>query len=261
MSTRAFDVRDYARTPGELRPTDLDLGAVADLPAQVRRTLAHLWSTERTLLDLMRDLLVTPTHAEARVTAFLTTWAYEQYWIAQSIGAVLDVNDGAGEGPPDTPLGRVRRGWDERARPTVDAIRTNLLGSEVVAAHMSTGWLNTAVMDLAYRRIGHMEPRLRNVTDAVAGIKARHLEFYADEAQVRLAASAGARRRAARTVRRWTWPGVRYGGLAAARPVVVHLFADPSARPGVRAVDAGVAALPGLGQSAPLRTALGQFLR
>ncbi|SEE80768.1 hypothetical protein [Ruania alba] len=264
MTSRTFDVRAYASAPDDLRPADLDLTALADLPRPVLHTLAHVWSTERTLLDLMRDLLVTPTHAEARVTAFLTTWAYEQYWIGQSLRAVLDAGGAAPEDladPPDTSFGRLRRAWDERARPTVDAIGTNLLGTDVVAAHMSVGWLSTAVMDLAYRRLGQLEPRLQDLTAAVGVVKARHLEFYADEAQARLEASAGARRRALRTVRRWTWPGVRYAGPTAVRPAVVHLLADPSARQGVHAVDRGVASLPGLAGAAPLRSALGQFLR
>ncbi|UFU03150.1 hypothetical protein LQF12_00615 [Ruania suaedae] len=259
--TSSFDVRAYVREPIDLRPASLDLEAMADLPGPVRDAVVHLWSVERSILDLMRDLLVTPTHAEARVTAFLSTWAYEQYWIAESLSALLQTG-GAPEpaDPPDSALGTVRRHWDERVRPTVDAVRTNLLGSDVVAAHMVTGWLSTATMDLAYRRLSLIEPRLHPLTTIVTAIKERHLAFYADEARTRLRGSAGAVRLARRAAAHWQWPGVRHAGHDAAAGPVRTLLADPSARPGVEAVDAALAQLPGLGGYAPLRRALGAFV-
>ncbi|WP_159619075.1 hypothetical protein [Ruania rhizosphaerae] len=259
-SSPAFDVRAYVREPVDLRPDQLDLEAMANLPAPVVGAVGHLWSVERTILDLMRDLLVTPTHAEARVTAFLGTWAYEQFWITESLAAVLRPG-GEPTDPPDSGVGALRRMWDERVRPTVDAVRTNLLGSDVVAAHMVTGWLNTAVVALAYERLGAIDPRLRPLTAAVAPIKSRHLAFYEDEAHARLSGSAGAIRLARRTVTRWQWPGVRYCGHDAASGPVRTLLADPAARPGVRAVDAGVAALTGQADAAPLRVALGGFVQ
>lgn len=257
--TAPFDVQAYVLDPVDLRPADLDLEATTGLDASVLAVLEHLWSVERGILDLLRDLLVTPTHMESRVTAFLNTWAYEQYWVAQSLAAVLEANGREPREPDDTALGGALRTWDERFSPTIQAFRTNLLGEEIVAAHMSTGWLGTAVLDLAYARLAAIEGRLAPMCDRVRGIKARHLAFYADDARSRLTGHAGARRLARRAVAAWEWPGTRYAGREPVRPVLVTLFADPAAAADVRALDAAVGELPGLAGLNPVRRSLGRF--
>lgn len=261
VSASAFDVQAYVLDPVDLRPADLDLAAIAGLEAPVLDVLEHLWSVERGILDLLRDLLVTPTHTESRVTAFLNTWAFEQYWVAQSLAAVLESNGREPREPADTALGAALRTWDERFSPTIQAFRTNLLGEEIVAAHMSTGWLSTAVIDLAYARLAATEARMNPMCADLRRIKARHLAFYADDARSRLAGSAQARRLARRAVAVWDWPGTRYAGRSPIRPVLVTLFADPAAAAGVRAVDAAVGELPGLAGLNPVQRSLGLFAR
>ena len=44
----------------------------------------------------LRTVLVTPTHKDARITAFLTTWAFEKYWIADALSAILSAHEAAG---------------------------------------------------------------------------------------------------------------------------------------------------------------------
>ncbi|MFI7481147.1 hypothetical protein ACH9EU_01895, partial [Kocuria sp. M1R5S2] len=84
-----FDVRAYMREPHDLRPADLGREALEHVAPAALDVLAHLWTAERRLLDRMRDLLVTPAHADPRLTAFLTTWTYEQHWLAETLDAVL----------------------------------------------------------------------------------------------------------------------------------------------------------------------------
>lgn len=254
-----FDVAAYVANPIEVRPAALDLDAVVGLPRRVLGVLEHLWNVERGILDLLRDLLVTPTHSESRVTAFLNTWAYEQYWLAQALAGVIEAN---GLEPRPTPVSRggaVRRFWDERVGPPLDAIRSNMLGEDVVAAHMALGWLETAVLDLDYARLAELEPRLSSLSQTVREMKARHLAFYAEDARARLARSAQGRTLARRVLGRWRWPQVRYGGRRAVRPVVEVLYADPGTAPRLRAIDATLARLPGLTGIAPVRRALGRL--
>jgi len=256
---RAFDVAAYVRSPIELRPTDLDVSATAGLRAGVLAVVEHLWTVERAILDLLRDLLLTPTHTESRVTAFLNTWAYEQYWLTQTLRAVLEAN---GDIDPDRPanrIGAVRRAWDERVRPTISAVRSNLVGEDIVAAQVTLGWLDTAVIHLGYQRLGELEPRLAELAAKVEPLKARHLAFYWTEARSRLDASVGGRRLARRAIARWRWPEVRYAGRTAVRPVVEMLYADRATASRLRAIDADVARLPGLADLTPVRRALGGF--
>lgn len=255
-TTTGFDVRAYLRDPRGLRPTDLDLDAVGGLGTDTLDVLTHLWSVERGMLDRMRDALLTPLHADSRVTAFLTTWAYEQYWLAETLGAVLAANGRAVREPADTARGRILRAWDERGRPTVHAVRSNFLGADGTAAQMASSRLDTAVLGLTYHRLGAVEPRLAELVRAVLGVKERHLAFYTEEAAARLAVDAGARRLTRTAMARWRWPGTRYAGAAPAAASVRHLLPGPVARAAVRELDDDAAALPGLAGLRPVRTAL-----
>ena len=72
----AFDVREFARTAqGSLRD-ELDLAAIAGapLPRDIERTLAALAALEGATMAHLRNVLVTSTHKDARVTAFLVTF-------------------------------------------------------------------------------------------------------------------------------------------------------------------------------------------
>lgn len=258
MSASAgFDVRAYMRAPHVLRPSDVALGPTGSLSAQALDALTYLWAVEGTMLSRMRDVLVTPTHAESRVTTFLTTWSYEQHWLTTTLGSVLKANSRTPQPPVDTPLGGLRRAWDDRVRPTADAVATNLLGADVTGAHMLTGWLDTSVLTLIYRRLSATEPALGELTGAVVRLKDRHLDFYAEESTTRLARSATARRIAWTAAGRWRLSGTRYAGPGQARAAVLPLLTDPASRPAVGEIDDAVAAFPGLSGAHPLRTALG----
>ena len=255
-----FDVKTYTRTPIDLRPANLDLNALSDLDPAILGALQHLWRVEHAVLDLMRDVLVTPTHAESEVTAFLVTWGYEQYWLAESLREVLSSNGAQTDQARDAVVGMMRRGWDERARPMLHSFRTNLLGEQVVAGHLATGWLDAAALALCYRRLAAVAPACAVLTDAVLPMKERHLAFHTAQLQSRIADLAAARH-ARRAVRAWRWPGTRYAGHAAVRPVAELLLADPAARADVRAIDDDVQALLDVAPLTPVRSALGRFVR
>lgn len=262
MSTTAgFDVRAYLRDPHELRPEDLDLDSLRGLAPETLEVLAHLWGVERGLLDRLRDILVTPTHADPRVTAFLTTWSYEQHWLAATLGAVLAANGRPTREPVDTSGGRLRRTWDERVRPPLGAVTSNLLGADVAGAQMATSGLDTAVLTAVYRRLGETEPALAMTAHRIARLKERHLAFFAEEAVTRLNGSSRARRLARTAVSGWRWPGTRYGGTGPAGTWVRRLFAGPAARAGLLGLDDDLAALPGLAGARPVAAALGRLDR
>lgn len=256
MSATGFDVRAYMRDPHLIRPDHLDPVAMGSLSGSTLQALAYLWAVEGSMLGRLRDVLVTPAHADSRVTAFLTTWTYEQHWLTATLASLLEANGRTPEAPIDTALGRVRRSWDERARPTVDAVSSNILGTEITGAHMVTGWLDTAVLALVYRQLGEVEPGLTHLSNAVIRMKDRHLDFHIQEAGSRLAGSAATRRVARTATRRWRLPGTRYAGPAQVRAVAAHLCAATDARIAVANVDLALADLPGLAGLHPVRTAL-----
>ena len=255
-----FDLRGYTYDPQGLRPEDVDLGALTGLRQKDLRAIAHLAAVEHQTIRLLRDVLVTPSHAEARFTAFLTTWAYEQYWLAETLDAVLEVNGWAEE--EDVPLrARMLRSWDDRVMPTVRAVRTNILGEKFVAGHMVTGLLDVLVTRLAHQRLAALEPRLVDLVDAVLRTKEQHVRFYTEQARGRLEGHPDAQRLARRMVRGWSWPGGRFGDRDRIAGVLRHLLAAPCCRQLVEEIDSEVAALPGLTGHRVLRRDLGRFAR
>lgn len=254
-----FDLREFIHHPREIRAGDLDLTDLRGLDKPVADALSHALAVEESTLTLMRDLLVTPTHADAVITAFLTTWAYEKYWLADALRATLSGNDPA-PAPTPGPLTRLRAGGAERLRPTVDAIRTNLLGQDVVAAHMVTGLADTLATRLTFARLAALEPALVPLAGAVAHTTERHVAFYTAQAEQRLGSSSGARRQAARALRRWRWPGTVYSDAGHTARVLRFLLAGNTAREQVAQADDFLLGLSGVGVAGVLRTEFGRFV-
>ena len=162
---------------------------------------------ERSTMQRMRNLLVTATHKDARVTAFLTTWAYEKFWIADALDAVLEAGDN--EHAADAPTGRRRRTLAERAErrgPIRRAVAANFAGPQIVAAHVTTGLVDEWITQAAYRRLGELAGGLHAVVDRIVTIKDRHIRFLAEEAQRRLAASPRASKLTRTEIKRSAWP-------------------------------------------------------
>lgn len=66
-------------------------------------------------MSSLRNVLVTPLPKDARVTAFLVTWAFEKFWIADALQLVLTANDhavpGGRDATPSPGVVRCRTSW------------------------------------------------------------------------------------------------------------------------------------------------------
>jgi hypothetical protein len=113
-----FDVRGFARTAqGNHRETlRLDEFSTAPLSADSIRSVRYLARLESGTMEQLRNLLVTATHKDARITAFLVTWAFEKFWIADALDAVLEANGQAKS--HDAAEGSVRRSHTESSPKT-----------------------------------------------------------------------------------------------------------------------------------------------
>ncbi|HEX7834545.1 MAG TPA: hypothetical protein VF479_03645 [Pseudolysinimonas sp.] len=255
LETGGFDVREFARTAQGSFRAELDLAAVnaQSLGADALRLLRLLRDLERSTMHRMRNLLVTATHKDARVTAFLTTWAFEKFWIADALDAVLEAGDNDHAG--DTETGATRKTLAERAErrgPIRRAIAANFAGPQIVAAHVTTGLVDEWITQAAYRRLGELADGLHAVVSRIVAIKDRHIRFLAEEAQRRLAASPRASKLTRLEIKRAAWPIGAVDRSADDRTFFEHIvFGTPEG-----AVEAGrirdlVAALPGLASVAP----------
>ncbi|MET0975126.1 MAG: hypothetical protein ABWX82_05630, partial [Leifsonia sp.] len=177
-----FDVRAFARTASGTHRDRMDLDAIAteEIPADAIRALRILRDLEAATMAHLRNVLVTSTHKDARVTAFLVTWAFEKFWIADALTAILEVR-----AVPPAAAAPERLAGPGPVRRSISAF---VDGPSIVAVHMTSGLVDDWILGAAYRRSLEGAPAAA-LADAVADhlvVQARHSQFFEDEAVRRL---------------------------------------------------------------------------
>lgn len=209
----AFDLRDFTRTARGSHRSGLELAryTVDPLDGDTLELVRLLARLERGALSYLRSVLVTPTHNDARMTAFLVTWAYEKYWLADALEAIADAHAAQADAPAPSVALRLRRVWhalDERLEPIRESVVANLIGEDVIAVHCLAGALDEWLMQAAYRRLSETtsHPGLARTLGELLEVKQRHREFFDTQAQQRLETSPAAAKLARRRLRRMAWP-------------------------------------------------------
>jgi hypothetical protein len=197
LNSARFNVREFARTARGNHRAELDLSSFTDAPLQpdVLTLVRYLGRLESATMEHLRNLLVTATHKDARVTAFLVTWAFEKFWIADALDAVLEANGSSRA--QDLPEGKPRRTLkeaNERRGPIRRAVAAIGLGVPIIAVHTTTGLIDEWIMTTAYEHLAQASksPSLSSTISTILEVKKRHAAFFADETRRRLAESSRA---------------------------------------------------------------------
>lgn len=247
-----FDIREFTRTAQGNFRGELDLGAyeAAPLDPATLDLVRYLERLEAATMEHLRNLLVTATHKDARVTAFLVTWAFEKFWMADALDAILEAHGlertkTIPEGPPRKTAGEAI----QRSGPIRRAIAAVGLGAPIVAVHMTTGLIDEWILEAAYDRLRETTPSdaLRSALERIQTIKKRHEAFFADETDWRLRDSTRAVRQVRTVLATAAWPIGAVERAASDRDLFESfVFGGPDGR--VRADDIGrrIAGLPGL---------------
>ncbi|MCS0499783.1 hypothetical protein [Protaetiibacter mangrovi] len=252
-----FDVREYARTARGSHRAEIDGEAIAEagLTPDAVHLLRVLRDLERGTLDRMRNLLVTATHKDARVTAFLATWAFEKYWVADALDVVLGAV-GADTTPLSGPLRKSATERAERRGPVRRALAGNIAGEDIVAGHVTTGLVDELITQVAYRRLGEAAAALTSLVATLIAVKDRHVAFLAEEAEHKLAASARAVRLTRKALAQAAWPIGATEIPASDRTFFeTFVFGDAEGRTAAARIGERLAALPGLGAEGATVTA------
>lgn len=250
----AFDVRDFARTARGSHRAELDLAALDGEPLgrDAARLLGVLRDLERSTMQRMRNLLVTATHKDARVTAFLSTWAFEKFWLADALDAVLD---STGSQPPteEGPRRRDHRERADRRGPVRRAFLSNFAGVDIVGVHVTSGLVDEWITQAAYRRLAATAEKLGSIAQLALDIKDRHLAFLQEDAARRLAASTRVQKLARTELSRQAWPIGSVERPDAERGFFERMvFGETSGRREAGRIRDLIAALPGLASVAPV---------
>ncbi len=245
-----FDIEKYKDHCGALDDSDIDYDAFRDQPLapDALRCLRYMHDVESHTVCYLRDLLVTPAHADPEITTFLSIWAFEELWHGEAIGKVLQAH-GEVSGPARISAQGTRRGWRERFGP-VTAMVSSGLTRHLAAVHMTWGALNEWTTQAGYSRLIQRSehPELTKMLRRIMKQEGRHIDFYASQARDRLAASPRAQRLTRFALERF-WAPVGSGVMPTAevKHVVGYLFGGAEGSESTDRIERRLQALPGLG--------------
>lgn len=238
MRTEPFDVLGYSASAHGSHRAELT-GIGEPLPDALRAELRYLRRLLSGTTSWLSLVLVTDTHKNPRITAFLSAWAYERHWVADALDALI------GEAPSPAQARGGSHGLRDRFAPLSEALLANVHGSALTAVHMAERAVDGLLVDalLASAAARASAPVAADL-ERLRGVLARQQAFFLEEAAALLAAAARARRLARRRLAARAWPI----GADDDRAGTVAAFAASSAtRPGwVEEVDSRIAGLPGL---------------
>lgn len=246
----AFDIREYTRESKGVQWQDLSLDQFRfrPLPAKTIRTLKYMCHIEYHTICYLRDMLVTPSHRDPQVTAFMTMWNMEEFWHGEALAAVLEMHDEKIDFDELT-ANRLKLGWRDKIGPIKQSIMANLAGQDFVAVHMIWGAANEWSAIAAYNRLAALEdhPVLAALLKRIAKQEAQHVAFYATQARDRLANSTKAQKLARFALRRY-WGPVGTGVMdeGEVRHVLHHLMSGPDGRKEASAIDRHISNMPGM---------------
>jgi hypothetical protein len=234
-----FDVSAYVRQPfGPMRETLTGLGAA--LPADLADALRYVQRRAQGTGSWLSHVLVTATHKDARITAFLSTWAYEAHWFGDALSALAGVG----------PVPAIRRGLATKLRdrfgPLREAVVANLHGRALTGVQMTERLVDGWIVDAMLERAQHLAPAaVAADLDRIREGIARQGRFFAESATEALAGSRAARMLARRRLAVRTWPiGADHEPAAATARALQTLFGPD--RSWAAAIDTRIDALPGL---------------
>ncbi|HYF47274.1 MAG TPA: ferritin-like domain-containing protein [Acidimicrobiales bacterium] len=243
-----FDLDRYKLMTDRLRWDDLDIAGFATDPLadDDLRCLRYMHDVEYHTACYLRDLLSTRAHEDSRATAFLTFWAFEEFWHGEAIAAVLRAH---GEPAGDDRINPLRKGLGFRSRISPALWSFLSLGmKDLPAVHMTWGAVNEWTTQAGYARLSAkaQHPVLSELLSRIMKQEGRHIDFYASEAHLRLGRSPSARKLTRWALRRaWTPVGAGVMPDSEVAFLIRYLFDSEDGEQAVARIDRRVSRLPG----------------
>lgn len=243
-----FDIDRYLARVGRLDDSSIDYGHFRSNPLDpsVLQCLRYMHDVEAHTTCYLRDLLVTSAHDDPEITAFLAMWAYEEHWHGEALAKVLAAH-GESHGRSRVVTTRRRVGRD-RLR-TLGFMGLSGITDHVVTIAMTWGAVNEWTTQAGYVRLSEIsgDAVLGDLLRRIARQEGMHIDFYASQAETRLAESAAGRRITRAALRnKWKPVGSNIVERGAPERLVRTLFGGHDGRRMAQRVDRRISSLPGL---------------
>jgi rubrerythrin len=242
-----FDLERYLRTTGGARPETFDWSDPGPrLDDDALFCLGYIMDIESHTIIYMREILSTAVAEDVSITAFLSCWAYEEFFHSQVLKRLLASQ---GVAIDDRRFATLRRARPADCLAQKLARMVSRATRHFAAIHMTWGAINEMTTLTGYRALVERtrHPLLASVLGRIVKDERRHFSFYFSQARMRLR-SRRAQILTSLAVRNfWRPVGSPVRGDADARRVCNYLFGDGSGPDRLARHDSTIARLPGLG--------------
>jgi hypothetical protein len=250
----SFDLDRYLRVSGATKPASFDWERPQPrLSSEALFCLAYMMDIESHTIVYLRELLSTKIVREVDVTAFLSCWAYEEFFHSLVLRRFL-----------------VRQGVEIDDRRFSELRRRRSLADQVIvpvarlvsrvtrhfpAVHMTWGAINEFSTLTGYEAVirqtdpgaaGREPSLLTTILERIIKDERRHFAFYFNQARARLRPSAAHRLTSFLLRRFWTPVGVTVRGDESMRRVCAFMFPDDAGLSALDKLDSRIRVLPGL---------------
>ena len=211
------------------------------------RILTYFMDVEANTIVYLKELLSTPAIEIPEIQAFLSCWAYEEYFHGFALRRFLNAY---GVGIADERVAEVQgaKSLVFRLRTLGQTLLARLAGHRFIGVHMAWGAANELATAEGYLRIisKTQHPILAELLTRIMKDERRHFAFYYKEALARMADPKTATL-VSTLIRRFFEPvGADIRSLEEVDAVALMLFDDDEGMGIVRRIDEKIAALPGL---------------
>jgi hypothetical protein len=256
-------IDSYKSRAGRLDISGIDFDDFRDQPLSpdALRTLRYMHDVEHHTVCYLRDLLLTPAHADPEITGFLSCWVFEEMWHGEAIGKVLEAHGEEAGAPRIAALREGRRGKEIKSAFSTIASAA-FAGKAFIALHMTWGAINEWTTQAGYARLSELagHSTLRELLRRIMKQEGGHIDFYASEAGRRLGDSPRAQR-LTRFALKHAWRPVGSGVMPKEEVgfLVSYLLDGEKGREVADRIDRRVDRLPGQGDLHLLNTAVSKL--
>lgn len=246
----SVDIERYLKVSAKIETDDLDWEAArsAGLSEDERFVLTYFSDIESQTIRYLRMLLGMKIAFQPSISAFLTTWSYEEFFHGHALARLLRE---CGHPLEEDRVERVKRKarLNEWLEVLFGPLLSRLFAREFPAVYMSFGAVQEMTTLRGYERLAEStrNPVLKTLCARIARQERRHFAWYFNSAREQLSSSRLARL-LARKILETTW--VPVGAGVKTRHEVLRLFnilfPGDRGRALVREIDSKISTLPGL---------------
>jgi len=250
MKSLSTDSERYISISAKIETNDLDWAEARrlGLTPDERFVLTYFSDIESQTIRYLRTLLQMKIAFQPAISAFLTTWSYEEFFHGHALARLMrECGHPLEENRVEHVGGRTR--FNEVLEATFGPVLSRLFSNQFPAVYMSFGAIQEMTTLRGYERLSEStgNPVLKALCDRIARQERRHFAWYYNHARQYLAGSR-LTQFLARKVLEFNWVPVGAGVKSKAEVLRLFsiLFPAEHGRRLLREVDARMAMLPGL---------------